>query len=72
MVPIYKTAHELLLEIQYRTTVRYGKIGYKFGQICPVCGRNHGDSDFQFFQDEKGQQYIRCPETNVRVYCIYA
>lgn len=70
-----KRAKKLLLEsLELKSIFRYGTFQgcFRFAGPCPACGKDHGDKDLPQLTDERGYFYIVCPETDTRVYGIYA
>ena len=62
-----------LLAQDFKTTARYGSEEgtVKFGQICPACGCDHKDQDFEVY-NKNGVFCIKCPVTSCDIHLMYS
>lgn len=62
-----------LLAPDLKTTARYGSEEgtVKFGQICPSCGCDHKDQDFEVY-NKNGIFCIKCPTTCDEIHLIWS
>ena len=62
-------AKTLLLGEKFTSTLKYAKRGVVLNELCPVCGKIHKNS---FAVEYDGTYAVKCPETGVYVYGVYA